>query len=210
MLPVTNKALIIWNIPNILSTYRLIIFPALVYLLLQEQTQAFALLFSISLITDILDGWIARTFHLESKLGAKLDSWADTVTYIAGFWAIFTLKWPEISPHISWIAAFAAAWLALYLAMFIKFRGIVGLHTYSFKVTAYLQGACMMSLLWFGFWDWLFYLAIGWGIFSCLEEIAIVLSLSEARTDVKGLFWVLKEKTARNTAQRTWHKEQVK
>ena len=194
MLPVTNKAIILWNIPNLLSIYRLLSFPALVYCLRQEQTHTFSLLFSISLITVILDGWIARTFHLESKLGAKLDSWADTVTYIAGFWAIFTLKWPAIAPHISWIFAFAIAWIALYLAMFIKFRGVIGLHSYSFKITAYLQGACMMALLWFGFWDWLFYLAIGWGIFACLEEIAIVMYLSEARTDVRGLYWLLREK----------------
>uniref|UniRef100_A0A7C3KIC1 Uncharacterized protein n=1 Tax=Oscillatoriales cyanobacterium SpSt-418 TaxID=2282169 RepID=A0A7C3KIC1_9CYAN len=102
------------------------------------------------------------------------------------------MKWQEIAPHVSWVFAFAIAWIALYLAMFIKFGGIVGLHTYSFKATAYLQGACMMGLLWFGFWGWLYYLAIGWGILACLEEIVIVLLLPEAKTDVKGLWWVLR------------------
>jgi len=182
----------IWTIPNLLSIYRLVVFPVLVFAILKQQEQLFSFLFFISLITDILDGWIARTFHMESELGAKLDSWADTLTYIAGFWAIFSLKWQEIAPHISWVFAFAIAWVALYLAMFIKFGGIVGLHTYSFKATAYLQGACMMGLLWFGFWGWLYYLAIGWGILACIEEIIIVLLLPEAKTDVKGLWWVLR------------------
>lgn len=193
MLPITNKAIILWNIPNLLSIYRLLASPALAYCLHQKQTQTFALLFSISLITDILDGWIARTFHLESELGAKLDSWADTATYIVGFCAVFTLKWQMIAPYVHWLFAFLAAWATLYLTMFIKFRGVVGLHTYSFKITAYLQGACMISLLWFGFWQWLFYLSIGWGILSCVEEIIIVMHLQKERTNVKGLFWLLRE-----------------
>jgi len=188
-----NEKTAIWTIPNILSIYRLAVLPLLLFLILGRQEQVFSILFFISLITDILDGWIARTFHLESELGAKLDSWADTATYIAGFWAIFSLKGQEIAPHSLWILAFAIAWLALYLTMFIKFRNIIGLHTYSFKITAYLQGACMMGLLWFGFWAWLFYLAIGWGLLSCLEEILIVLLLPSPKTDVKGLFWVLRD-----------------
>lgn len=190
---VTTAEKTIWTIPNILSAYRLMAFPLLVLLILREQTQAFAFVFSLSLITDILDGWIARTFHMESELGAKLDSWADMVTYIAGFWAIFSLKGQEISPHTAWIFAFAIAWITLHIAMFAKFGGIIGLHTYAFKITAYLQGACMIALLWFGFWGWLFYLAIGFGIFACIEEILIVLRLSEPKTNVKGLLWVLRE-----------------
>ncbi|MEX0268241.1 CDP-alcohol phosphatidyltransferase family protein [Leptolyngbyaceae cyanobacterium UHCC 1019] len=183
----------IWTIPNTLSLYRLAVFPLLIFLIVEEQERIFSVFFLVSLVTDILDGWIARTFSLESELGAKLDSWADTATYIAGFWAVFSFRGEEIAPHIFWIIAFAIAWFMLYLVMLVKFRSIIGLHTYSFKVTAYLQGACMMGLLWFGFWDWLFYLAIGWGILACLEEILIVLLLSEPQTDVKGLFWVWRD-----------------
>jgi cardiolipin synthase len=182
----------IWTIPNTLSIYRLVVVPLLIFLILQQQQTIFSVFFFISLITDILDGWIARRFGMESELGAKLDSWADTATYLAGFWAVFRFKWQEISPHSLWMLAFAIAWLLLYLVMFIKFRSIIGLHTYSFKITAYLQGACMMGLLWFGFWEWLYYLAIGWGILSCLEEIVIVLLLPAPQTDVKGLFWLLR------------------
>lgn len=182
----------IWTIPNILSTYRLLAFPLLVMLILREQTQAFAFVFTFNLITDILDGWIARTFDMQTELGVKLDSYADTATYIAGFWAIFSLKGQEVWPYAPWIAAFATAWLALHLTMFAKFGGIIGLHTYSVKATGYLQGACAIALLWFGFWPWLFYTAICWGIFAYLEEILIVLRLSEPKSNVKGLFWVLR------------------
>jgi cardiolipin synthase len=182
----------VWTIPNILSIYRLLAFPLLAFLIVVHQERIFAIFFLLSLISDILDGWIARTFNLQTELGAKLDSWADTVTYIAGFWAIYSFKLPEILPHIFGLLTFLAAWLALYVAMFLKFKSVVGLHTYAFKITAYLQGACMMALLWFGFWPWFYYLSITWGILACIEEIIIVLLLPEAKTDVKGLFWVMK------------------
>jgi CDP-diacylglycerol--glycerol-3-phosphate 3-phosphatidyltransferase len=162
-------------------------------MIVTEQEIFFSVLFLISLITDILDGWIARKLQMESELGAKLDSWADTFTYIAGFWAVFSLKWNEIEPHILWIITFASAWVTIYLTMFIKFRSIIGLHTYSYKITAYLQGVCLIALFWFGFWSWLFYLAIVWGILSCLEEILIVCILTEPKTDVRGLLYLMRE-----------------
>ena len=71
---------VVWTIPNILSAYRLLAFPFLAFLIVTHQERIFALFFLISLISDILDGWIARTFNLQTELGAKLDSWADTVT----------------------------------------------------------------------------------------------------------------------------------
>lgn len=181
----------VWTIPNLLSAYRLLIFPVLLVLIAQGQERIFSILFLVSLISDILDGWIARTFQMQSELGAKLDSWGDTVTYVAGFAALYSFRSQALAPHLLSLAIFLLSWLALYGVMFLKFQSIIGLHTYSFKITAYLQGACMMVLLWIGFVSWFYYLAIIWGILSCLEEITIVLLLPEAKTDVKGLFWVL-------------------
>lgn len=186
-LPGTESIL---NLPNLLSAYRLLAFFGLVYLIMTDQGQMFALFFLISLLSDILDGWIARRFKLQTEFGAKLDSWADTLTYIAGFWGIYQFKWDEVLPHIGMLGAFLLAYLALYGTMFYKFKAVVGLHTYSFKITAYLQGACMMALLWFGLWPWFYYLALGWGIVACLEEIIILSLIPTAQTNVKGLWWV--------------------
>src|SRR5580765_5064165 len=74
-----------WTIPNILSLYRIIIFPFIFYLLVTKNESLFSLFITISLITDILDGLIARLFKMQTKIGAKLDSWADTGTYILAF-----------------------------------------------------------------------------------------------------------------------------
>jgi len=35
---------------------------------------------------------------------------------------------------------------------------------------------------------------LAWGSLACLEEVAILLVLKEPRSDVKGIYWVLKER----------------
>jgi CDP-diacylglycerol--glycerol-3-phosphate 3-phosphatidyltransferase len=78
----------VWTIPNILSLYRILVFPFILWLILSGNQQLFAAFITISLISDLLDGLIARTFKMQTKIGALLDSWADLGTYILAFLAI--------------------------------------------------------------------------------------------------------------------------
>jgi cardiolipin synthase (CMP-forming) len=181
-----------WNIPNILSLYRLLIFPFILWLVIDGRQELFAIFISISLFTDWLDGIIARVFHMQTKIGARLDSWADTGTFICSFLAIWLFKWDHIKPHqfIWWM--FFAVWILSYLVVLIKFKGLIGLHTYLFKITGYLQGAFIISLFLIDFYAWLFYIALGVGTLACIEEIIIIILLNKPRENVKGLYWILK------------------
>jgi len=42
-------------------------------------------IFVLSGVTDVLDGWIARTFDLESRIGAMLDPLADKILLTAAY-----------------------------------------------------------------------------------------------------------------------------
>ncbi len=191
----TNMKETFWTIPNLLSLYRILVFPFISYLIGTEQERLFAIFITISLVTDILDGWIARTFHMQTQIGTKLDSWADLGTFILAFWAIYVFKWPLLEPHAFMLLVFFVAWLLSYMIVFFKFRGLIGLHTYLFKITGYLQGGFIVMLFLFGFYPWLYYLALIWGTVACLEEILIILWLKEPQSNVKGLYWLLKEKS---------------
>ena len=69
------------TIPNILSFFRICLIPVIVWLYLKEQNYLFTGLFVvISGLTDIVDGFIARTFHMISDLGKVLDPIADKAT----------------------------------------------------------------------------------------------------------------------------------
>lgn len=71
------------GIPNMLSIFRLILLPIFVvlYFTLGKQYRYIcAIIWVISGLTDILDGFIARKFHMESDLGRILDPLADKLT----------------------------------------------------------------------------------------------------------------------------------
>lgn len=181
-----------WTIPNVLSLYRILIFPFIAWLIADRQEFLFSVFITISLITDILDGFIARTFRMQTAVGARLDSWADLGTYILAFWAIYVFKWQELRPHSVILICFAIAMVASYAAVIIKFGGLIGLHTYMFKVTGYLQGALIISLFVWGFWSPAYYFCLVFGILACIEELFIIALLRQPMSNVKGLYWLRK------------------
>ena len=68
------------DLPNQLTLFRIAVVPLLLilYPLDFKQLNLFcAALFTLAAITDLLDGFIARQFKLESKLGTILDPVAD-------------------------------------------------------------------------------------------------------------------------------------
>ena len=69
------------TIPNFLSVCRIIMIPVFiwVYCCRKEYLLAFWVL-CLSGVTDLVDGFIARTFHMVSNLGKALDPIADKLT----------------------------------------------------------------------------------------------------------------------------------
>lgn len=121
-----------------------------------------------------------------------LDSWADLGTYILAFLAIYIFKWDVIRPHALAFYIFIFIMVLSYILVFVKFHKLIGLHTYLFKITGYLQGGFIFILFVFGFYPSLYYIAIICGTLACLEEIVIIMILRYPQTNVKGLYWVLK------------------
>lgn len=69
------------TIPNFLSVCRIIMIPVFIwiYCCRKEYLLAFWVL-CLSGVTDLVDGFIARTFHMVSNLGKALDPIADKLT----------------------------------------------------------------------------------------------------------------------------------
>ena len=55
----------------------------------------FFILFGLMLVSDALDGIIARMLDQTSELGARLDSYGDILTYLSTPIAVWWL-WPDI------------------------------------------------------------------------------------------------------------------
>ena len=73
----------IFTLPNVLSIFRLLLIPLIIYFYeTYHYVWAFGTLV-LSGATDVVDGWIARTFHLVSDFGKAIDPIADKLTQIA-------------------------------------------------------------------------------------------------------------------------------
>ncbi|PQE16514.1 cdp-diacylglycerol-glycerol-3-phosphate 3-phosphatidyltransferase protein [Rutstroemia sp. NJR-2017a BBW] len=67
----------IYTIPNILTFSRLIAAPVVGYLVLHDQHAWATALFAYAGITDLVDGWIARKWNLQTVVGTVIDPMAD-------------------------------------------------------------------------------------------------------------------------------------
>jgi cardiolipin synthase len=73
------------NIPNLISLGRLLSVPVTVWLILADEIQAAFWLFIAAGISDGIDGFIAKRFNAESKLGRFLDPIADKALLVSVF-----------------------------------------------------------------------------------------------------------------------------
>ena len=67
----------IYTIPNILTLTRLASAPIIAYCIIKDQHLIATGLLAYATVTDLLDGWIARRYKLESVVGTVIDPMAD-------------------------------------------------------------------------------------------------------------------------------------
>lgn len=181
------------NVPNFLSLYRLLVSPVILYLALTHQESQYVVLLCISLVSDILDGNIARFFKLQSHFGAALDNLADICTYVVALLGLFVFKWHDIEPYSWLLFAFLFFFVVSYIVSFARFGKIPGLHLYSAVSAGYMQGIFFFVLFVWGFFPWFYFLAIGWGTLAYIEKILVLFKLDDIKIGVKGLYWILKK-----------------
>lgn len=92
------------QLPNILSVLRMVLAVAL--LPAAGVPVLFGAGYLLCGLTDVLDGFIARHWHLESRLGAKLDTLGDLL-----FWGVVLVLF-FVQVPVSWPVAAAFALVA--------------------------------------------------------------------------------------------------
>ena len=131
----------IFTLPNVLSIFRLLLIPLIIYFYeTYHYNWAFGTLV-LSGATDVVDGWIARTFHLVSDFGKAIDPIADKLTQIAILlclmpmqycWVVGVVVFKEVTIGLLTLTAirrtrrvYSAGWygklctVLIYLSMFV-------------------------------------------------------------------------------------------
>ena len=190
--PVQKKEKIL-NVPNALSVYRMLALPFIVYAIVTGNKHLYITLLSINLITDILDGLIARTFKLETELGARLDSFADLGTYVMAFAGMIVLEKEFVSEHSLAFLIVIGMYALPQLISLVRFHRPTSFHLYSSKTLGYIQGIFIFTYFVFGYTPWYFYFMV---VMSCVvyaEALIIVIAIPVLRSNVKGIYFMMKE-----------------
>jgi CDP-diacylglycerol--glycerol-3-phosphate 3-phosphatidyltransferase len=168
------------NVPNALSMFRLLSVPVLLLFAWNGATAHFFVLFGLGLLSDVLDGVLARRLGQESDFGARLDQWADFA-----LWASFPVGawwlWPEIVLREAPYVAIAVACLLLPTAIaYAKYRAVPGYHTWSAKLSSVLMGVSVPLLLIFDV-AWPFRVVALFQLWCAVDEVGITVLFDECR-----------------------------
>jgi phosphatidylglycerophosphate synthase len=180
---------------NYVTFFRIVAFPVFLLLLYFRSFEVFKWLLLVSFLTDALDGYLARKFKVTSILGSRMDSVGDDLTVLAAILGLLVFRIEFIKEHWIVIAILLLLFLSQTAYALIRYQRITSFHTYLAKTAAVFQGFFMCSMF---FLDepiyWLFYATVSITGLEIVEEIVMVALLPTWKSDIRGLYWVLKER----------------
>ena len=179
------------NVPNLLSGFRIACVPALLALAWHGAVTFFLVGFALGLVSDVLDGVLARRLGQATEFGARLDQWADFALWVSLPLAAWWL-WPAIIAReaIYVVVALVCMLLPTTIA-YAKYRAVPGYHTWSVKLGSVAMGISAPLLLLFDV-AWPFRVAALFQIVCAIDEIGITWLLAKCRHDVPSVFHALR------------------
>lgn len=183
------------NVPNALSALRVAFVPVLLALAWRGEVTFFLAVFAIGLVSDVLDGVLARRLGQASEFGARLDQWADFALWAALPLAAWWL-WPAIlSREKGYVILAVVCMLTPTAVAYGKYRAVPGYHTWSVKLGSVLMGVSAPLLLLFDV-AWPFRVAASFQLVCAIDELGITALLAECRHDVPSVFHALRLRRA--------------
>jgi len=183
-----------FNIADWFSFYRVAAAPVLLALIYFDERLIFAWLLLISYFTDAIDGYLARKLKISSPRGSQLDSFGDQLTLFSGLVGLYFFERQFIETNIVLILiAFIPYFIQMMIAYF-KYGKATAFHTYLAKISAIVQSVFIIWSLFFSPDYTLFYIMIVIGIMETVEEITLIFMYKYWVSDVKSIYWALKDK----------------
>ena len=188
------------TLPNLLTGFRFVAAPVLLWLAWCDYPIAFMVLLAIAFVSDLLDGMVARLTGQVTQFGATLDSWADVITYLTIALCCWWL-WPDVvKRELLYVGLIVASCLLPALVGILKFGCFTSYHTWGVKIAAAVMGFTLY-VLFLGGPTWPFRVAAVMCMVAAIEEIVITWLLPEPESNLRSVWDVLK-RSVRNDRQR--------
>ncbi len=106
------------SIPNLITVGRILLVPVVVWAITSGEMRIAFILFLVAGISDAVDGFLAKRFHMSSELGRYLDPLADKALIVSIYISLgiagtlpIALVILVVSRDIMIISAFILSWL---------------------------------------------------------------------------------------------------
>ncbi len=138
------------QVPNILTIIRFLLIPVLIFFAFQNNYIATIIILTISGLTDILDGYIARKFNFISDFGKLMDPLADKATQVA---LLVTLTIQRIIPIWIIIIVIIKEFLMISGASFLYGKELVVSSKWYGKLATVLFYIAIVCSLFIQYWN---------------------------------------------------------
>lgn len=166
------------NIPNILTISRFIFIPVIIISLVKNMYLLAFILLTLSALTDVLDGFIARKYHLITDFGKLMDPLADKATQLSILITLALKQTPNGDPIIPiWILFIIILKEVLMIAgaSFLYGKDLVVSSKWYGKSTTVIFYVAIVSSLFISYYNidtrfdtYLYYLGLAMTIFSLI------------------------------------------
>jgi phosphatidylglycerophosphate synthase len=191
MTPPSSSPPAVWqHLPNALSLARIVCAPVLMLLAAAGEQSIYTWVLVPALLTDAADGWIARGFGLQSRLGARLDTLGDSLVWCAALAGLFAFQYDVLAAHRWLLSAVVAAWMLENVLAWRRYGRLSSFHTVLSKIAGVLLSVYIGVLFLFGHWNWLLWLAASASLLASAEELWLLALLPQWRADVRGVWWL--------------------
>ena len=164
-------------VPNILTIVRFLLIPPILYFIIIDKYISAFVMLTISGLTDVLDGFIARKFNCITNFGKLIDPLADKLTQIA---ILATLTFKGIIPLWMLLVVFAKEFFMISGASFLYGKELVVSSRWYGKLATVLFYLAIVSSLFINYYTihintslpkfdiYIYYLALIATIFSLI------------------------------------------
>ena len=138
------------HVPNILTIIRFLLIPIIVIFAFEDNYIATIIVLTISGLTDILDGYIARKYNFISNFGKLMDPLADKMTQVA---LLGTLTIQKIIPIWIIVIVIIKEFLMVSGASFLYGKELVVSSKWYGKLTTVLFYVAIVCSLFTQYWN---------------------------------------------------------
>jgi len=176
--------------PNQLTAVRFLTVLVMWVCAIRSQLTCIGIGLAIGLITDLLDGAVARRLNQTSEFGSKFDSLTDQFLQISALiWVLILM--PEVfseNLHVSLLAV--TVYFTSLLVGMVKFGRMANLHLYLFKFGGLFLYMFLIHAFTFGeYSQLLFWLAGTLFILSSTETLVLQLTSTSVDSEIGSIFF---------------------